>query len=291
MAGMTIILLPQGQVADVKSFGQQTLETAMGLDRLFRIYSMSKPITGVATMQLYEKGKRQLDDPVSKHAPELAPLKALTWDADGKVVTDAAAKAVRPTPTQLPTMRQLISHTAGFGHGPAGTIRLTAPSARLASSLGEPRRYDEEIAAISRLYEAGTRWSYSIVVDIQGYPAEKLSGQNLGDYLKQHVTGPMGMTDMAFYVTPDKKARFAEVYRWVREQNKFVMNPPRTDRGSFEDPRGSSRAGAASSVRHTTTRASARRSREGRDRRSANSEAGNRRVDDPQSHRRSAGVG
>ena len=82
----------------------------------------------------------------------------------------------------------------------------------------------------------GRRWSYSIAVDIQGYLVQKLSGQKFSDYLKQHVTGPMGMTDTAFYVTPDKKARFAEVYRWDREQNKLVMNPPRTDRGSFEDP-------------------------------------------------------
>jgi CubicO group peptidase (beta-lactamase class C family) len=92
------------------------------------------------------------------------------------------------------------------------------------------------IAKIPLLYEPGTKWSYSVAVDIQGYLVQKMSGQKFGDYLKQHVTGPMGMTDTAFYVTPDKKARFTEVYRWDREQNKLVMNQPRTDRGGYEDP-------------------------------------------------------
>ena len=94
----------------------------------------------------------------------------------------------------------------------------------------------KKIAGIPLLYEPGTKWSYSVAVDIQGYLVQKLSGQKFGDYLKQHVTGPIGMTDTAFYVTPDRKARFAEVYRWDREQNKLVMNAPRTDRGGYEDP-------------------------------------------------------
>ena len=83
-AGMTIILIRHGQVADFKSFGKATPDKPMANDSLFRIYSMSKPITGVAMMQLYEQGKWQLDDPVTKYAPELAGLKELTWDKDGK---------------------------------------------------------------------------------------------------------------------------------------------------------------------------------------------------------------
>jgi CubicO group peptidase (beta-lactamase class C family) len=236
-AGMTIILIRHGQVADFKSFGQQTPNTAMALDSLFRIYSMSKPITGVALMQLFEQGKWQLDDPISKHAPELANLKALTWDKDGKVVTDADGKPVLMTPNKAPTMRQLMSHTAGFGYGLSGddpVNRAFRENRVLASAnLDEMMK---KVADIPLLYEPGTRWSYSIAVDIQGYLVQKLTGQKFSDYLEQHVTGPMGMTDTAFYVAPEKKARFAEVYRWDREQNKLVMNAPRTDRGSFEDP-------------------------------------------------------
>ncbi len=236
-AGMTIILIRNGQVADFKSFGQQTPDTEMALDSLFRIYSMSKPITGVALMQLYEQGKWQLDDPIGKHAPELAHLKALTWDKDGKVVTDADGKPVLTTPKTPPTMRQLMSHTAGFGYGLAGddpVNRAFRDDRVLASAnLDEMMK---KVAAIPLLYEPGTKWSYSIAVDIQGYLVQKLSGQKFGDYLKQHVTGPMGMTDTMFFVTPDRKARFAEVYRWDREQKKLVMNAARTDRGGYEDP-------------------------------------------------------
>ena len=236
-AGMTIMLIRHGQVADFKSFGQQTPDKPMALDSLFRIYSMSKPITGVAMMQLYEQSKWQLDDPITKHAPELANLKELTWDKDGKVVTGADGKAVLTSPKKPATMRQLMSHTAGFGYGLSGDdpVNKAFRDERVLAS----RDLDEmmkKVAGIPLLYEPGTRWSYSVAVDIQGYLVQKLSGQKFGEYLKERVTGPIGMADTAFYVTSDRKPRFTEVYRWDREQNKLVMNVPRTDRGGFEDP-------------------------------------------------------
>src|SRR5262245_19144039 len=234
-AGMTIILIRHGQVADFKSFGRQTTEKPMALDSLFRIYSMSKPITGVAMMQLYEQGKWQLDDPITKHAPELAGLKELTWGADGKPVLGADGKPVLATTKRPATMRQLMSHTSGFGYGLAGTdpVNQAFRDDRVlaSSNLDEMMK---KIAAIPLLYEPGARWSYSVAVDIQGYLVQKLSGQKFGDYLKQHVTGPIGMTDTAFYVTADRKPRFTEVYHWHR--GKLVMNTARTDRGSYEDP-------------------------------------------------------
>ncbi len=236
-AGMTIIVLRHGQVADFKSFGKQTTDKPMTNDSLFRIYSMSKPITGVAMMQLYEQGKWQLDDPITKHAPELAGLKELTWESDGKVVVDAAGKPVLTTPKQPATMRQLMSHTAGFGYGLSGddpANKAFRDDRVLASAnLDEMMK---KIATIPLLYEPGTRWSYSVAVDIQGYLVQKLSGQKFGDYLQAHVTGPIGMNDTAFFVSPDRKARFTEVYHWDREQNALVMNPSRADRGGFEDP-------------------------------------------------------
>ncbi|HJZ72224.1 MAG TPA: serine hydrolase domain-containing protein [Vicinamibacterales bacterium] len=236
-AGMTIILLRHGQVADFKSFGQATPNKAMALDSLFRIYSMSKPITGVAMMQLYEQGKWQLDDPITKYAPELANLKELTWDKDGKVVMGADGKPVLTAPKKPATMRQLMSHTAGFGYGLSGDDPANK-AFRDERVLGS-QNLDEmmqKIVGIPLLYEPGTKWSYSVAVDIQGYLVQKLSGQKFGEYLKAHVTGPIGMSDTAFFVSPDRKARFTEVYHWDRQQNTLVMNVPRTDRGGFEDP-------------------------------------------------------
>ena len=236
-AGMTILLLRHGQVADFKTFGQQTPDKPMALDSLFRIYSMSKPITGVAMMQLYEQGKWQLDDPITKHAPELANLKVLTRDKDGNVVTTADGKPVLTSPKKPATMRQLMSHTAGFAYGLAGddpANKAFRDERVLASQdLDEMMK---KIAGIPLLYEPGTKWSYSVAVDIQGYLVQKLSGQKFGDYLKAHVFGPIGMTDTAFYVSPDRKSRFTEVYHWDRDKNQLVMNVPRTDRGGYEDP-------------------------------------------------------
>src|SRR5262245_34604712 len=236
-AGMTIILIRHGQVADFKSFGQQTPTTPMALDSLFRIYSMSKPITGVAMMQLYERGKWQLDDPITKYAPELAALKVLTWGPDGKAAIGADGKPVLTSPKKPATMRQLMSHTAGFAYGLGGDDPANK-AFRDERVLGS-QNLDEmikKIAGIPLLYEPGTKWSYSVAVDIQGYLVQKLSGQRFGAYLKDHVTGPIGMTDTAFFVAPDRKPRFAEVYHWDREKNQLVMNVPRTDRGGFEDP-------------------------------------------------------
>jgi CubicO group peptidase (beta-lactamase class C family) len=236
-AGMTILLLRHGQVADFKSFGRQTADKPMALDSLFRIYSMSKPITGVAMMQLYEQGKWQLDDPISKHAPELATLKALTWDKDGKPILGADGKAVLTTPAKPPTMRQLMSHTAGFGYGLGGddpVNKAFRDEGVLASKdLDEMMR---KVVNIPLLYEPGVKWSYSVAVDIQGYLVQKLSGQKFGDYLKAHVTGPLGMGDTAFYVTPDRKARFTDVYHWDRQQNGLVVNVVRPDRPGYDDP-------------------------------------------------------
>jgi CubicO group peptidase (beta-lactamase class C family) len=236
-AGMTIILIRHGQVADFKSFGQQTPGRPMARDSLFRIYSMSKPVTGVAMMQLYEQGKWQLDDPVARYVPEFASIKELTWDKDGKVVTGADGAPVLTTPRKPPTMRQLMSHTAGLGYGLSGSdpVNKAFRDEGVLSSkdLDEMMR---KIEGIPLLYEPGTKWSYSVAVDIQGYLVQKLSGRKFGDYLREHVTGPMGMTDTAFYVTPDRKARFTDVYHWDREQNKLVINPVRPDRPGFDDP-------------------------------------------------------
>jgi CubicO group peptidase (beta-lactamase class C family) len=236
-AGMTYILVRHGQVADFKAIGQQTPDKAMTLESLFRIYSMSKPITGVAMMQLYEQGKWKLDDPITKYAPELAGLKALTRGADGKPVMGADGQPVLTTLKAPPTMRQLMSHTAGFGYGLSGDDPVNAAfrTERVLASEDLDVMM-KKIAGIPLLYEPGTKWSYSVAVDIQGYLVQKLSGQKFGEYLKARVTGPIGMTDTAFYVTPDRKARFTEVYHWDRTENKLVVNPSRTDRGSFEDP-------------------------------------------------------
>ncbi len=240
VAGMVTLLARGGEIAQFKAYGVQSGDPASGApmtkDSLFRIYSMSKPITGVALMQLYEEGKFTLDDPVTKFIPELANLKLLTWDKDGKVVMKGG-KPVLVNPSRPATMRELMSHTAGFAYGLCCEDPANAAfrdQAVLASgSLGEMMT---KIEGIPLLYEPGTRWSYSVAVDIQGYLVQKLSGQKFGDYLKEHVFTPLGMNDTSFYVHPEQAARFADVYHWDKDQKKLVRNPDRPDRPGFDNP-------------------------------------------------------
>lgn len=236
VAGMVTILVKDGDVAQFKAYGLAGGDRPMTQDSLFRIYSMSKPITGVAMMQLYEQGKWQLDDPVTKYAPELANLRELTWK-DGKPVLDKSGKPVLATPKRPPTMRELMTHTAGFGYGLSGDDPVN--KAFRDEGVLASKDLDElmqKVSSIPLLYEPGTRWSYSVAVDIQGYLVQKLSGQKFGDYLKEHVLTPLGMNDTAFYVAPDKVSRFTDVYHWDKTEGKLVANPDRPDRPGFTDP-------------------------------------------------------
>lgn len=240
VAGMVYILGKGGEIAAFNSHGIQSGDPRTGTpitkDTLFRIYSMTKPITGVAMMQLYEQGKWAMEDPVSKHVPELAGLKVLTWK-DGKPVMGADGKPVLAAASAEPTMRQLMSHTAGFGYGLSGDDPVN--SAFRDSGVLVSKDLQEMIGKIKDIpliYDPGSRWYYSVGVDIQGYIVEKLSGQKLGEYMKQHIFTPLGMNDTAFYVAEADKGRFADVYSWPKDATALAVLPERPDRPSFLDP-------------------------------------------------------
>lgn len=239
VAGVTYILGKGGDIAAFKSHGIQSGDPKTGApmtnDSMFRIYSMSKPITGVAMMQLYEKGLWTMDDPVSKHVPELAGLKVLSWK-DGKVEM-AGGKPVTVAASHEPTMKELMSHTGGFAYGLSGddpandAFRKTAvlASANLEEMIGK-------IKDIPLIYDPGSRWYYSVSVDIQGYIVQKLSGQKFGEYLKANVFTPLGMNDTSFFVTEANKPRFTDVYHWDKDAKALVKNEDRPDRPGFTDP-------------------------------------------------------
>jgi CubicO group peptidase (beta-lactamase class C family) len=239
VAGMTYILAKGGDIAAFNAFGVQSGDPKTGApmttDSLFRIYSMTKPITGVAMMQLYEKGLWQMDDPVSKHVPELAGLKVLAWK-DGKPEMQGG-KPVLVAASAEPTMKQLMSHTAGFGYGLSGDDPVNSAfrdTAVLASKDLEEMM--TKIKDIPLIYDPGSRWYYSVGVDIQGYIVQKLSGQKFGEYLKANIFTPLGMNDTAFFVSEDKKPRFADVYRWDKDAKTLMKNEERPDRPGFTDP-------------------------------------------------------
>lgn len=236
--GIVTMILKDGEVAQIKAYGIRNGDpktgTPMTTDTIFRIYSMTKPVTGVALMQLYEQGKFQLDDPISKYAPELANVKVLTWK-DGKPVMKGG-KPVLADPTAPPTMRQLMSHTAGFGYGVLGGEDPVNKAYREQNVITS-KNLDEmmaKLANIPLLYDPGTRWVYSASVDVQGYIVQKISGQKFGDYLQANIFTPLSMTETSFTLPDDKKERFAEVYGWNKDKKALQINPQRNDITHYE---------------------------------------------------------
>ncbi len=232
VAGMVWLLAKDGEVATFETTGLARVDdqAPMQLDSLFRIYSMTKPVTGVALMKLHEQGLWEFDDPVDKHVPELANLRIMSsYNDDGEMEL--------LSPSREPTMRELLNHSAGFGYGLSGSDPVNSKfrdTAVLASA--DLDELIEKVADIPLLFQPGEQWSYSVAVDIQGYIVQKLSAMPFGEFLEQEIFQPLAMDDTRFYVKPEDISRFAEVHNWDAERNRLVQRPHRTDRPSYLDP-------------------------------------------------------
>lgn len=196
LAGVVTLLARKGKVVNLDAYGKQDASAAapMATDSIFRIASMTKPITGVAMMQLWEQGKWKLDDPVAKHIPQFAGLKVKT--AAGLV--DQA---------QPMTMAQLMSHTAGFG------VSSLYADKNLAET--DLQGMIDKLAALPLASQPGTDWAYGPVVNIQGYVVEKLSGMDLASYFQKHLFDPLKMPDTQFWVDSSKTARVVRVHTYA----------------------------------------------------------------------------
>jgi CubicO group peptidase (beta-lactamase class C family) len=210
LAGITTMIARHGKVVDFQTFGYQNLETKtpMAKDTIFRIYSMTKPITGVALMMLFEEGKFRLSDPVEKYIPEFHDIKVAAGDgADGPILEDS---------THPITIRELMSHTAGFSYGIFSDSQVDKMY-RDASVLDPDSTLKDMVTKLGKIplrQQPGTKWHYSVAVDVQGYLVEVLSGQPFDRFLQERLFAPLGMTDTAFSVPADKAKRFAQVYNY-----------------------------------------------------------------------------
>ncbi|TNE63244.1 MAG: class A beta-lactamase-related serine hydrolase [Alphaproteobacteria bacterium] len=209
LAGLTTLVARHGKVVQFETYGQQDKEagTAMADDTIFRIYSMTKPITGVALMSLYEEGKFQLDDPVAKYLPEFADAVVYKATAeDGTVETEPAKRPI--------TIRDLMRHTAGLTYGIFGNTAVD----QLYRARGvvdfntDLASFVTKLADQPLLYQPGDKWVYSFAVDVQGRLVEVLAGQSLDQVFAERIFGPLGMKDTAFATGADKADRLAVMY-------------------------------------------------------------------------------
>jgi CubicO group peptidase (beta-lactamase class C family) len=212
VAGILTMLVRHGKIVDLHLHGVKSIATGAPItrDTIFRMYSQTKPMVGVAMMILFEEGRWRLEDPITKYIPEFANLKVMSG-------VDSKGQPILEDMKRPPNMRELMTHTAGFGYGlrSGDPVNDAFRDQKVLSSNGLQDMIDK-IAKIPLLFQPGTRWSYSAAVDIQGYIIEKLSGQRLGDYMADHIFKPLRMKDTGFFTPPSQAARLSAVY---------VMNP------------------------------------------------------------------
>lgn len=221
LAGIDMLIYQDGEVVHRKLTGYQNLEsrTPLAEDTLYKIFSLTKLITGTALLMQYDQGKFQLDDPVEQYLPQLKGLQVASEDGpDGQPITEPAQHPV--------TIRELMNHTAGFTYGRFSESQVDAlyvkediqnPDTTLADMM-------EKLARIPLRQQPGTQWHYSISVDIQARLVEVLSGMTFDAFLEQNVFQPLGMKDTGFYVPAEKAARLAVSYQPTEEGLKPMPN-------------------------------------------------------------------
>ncbi|HEY4312720.1 MAG TPA: serine hydrolase domain-containing protein [Pirellulales bacterium] len=208
LAGIVLLVARDGKVAFSGAYGKMDIEAGLPMkrDALFRIYSMTKPITGAALMTLYDQGRFDLDDPVAKYLPAFAGVKVFAGEDGGTV---KLADLQRPI-----TIRDLMRHTAGMAYGlmPASPVDEMYKEAKILDRTKTLDNMVERLVKLPLAVQPGEKWMYSIAVDVQGKLIEALSGKSLDEYFAERIFQPLAMNDTAFYVPADKLDRMTVNY-------------------------------------------------------------------------------
>ena len=208
IAGVSALIYEHNQEVYFNAFGSADRENNIPMSRntIVQIYSMTKPITGVALMQLYEKGKFKLDDPLSKYVPEFENTKVFKEvDDEGNIQLEEVNRPI--------TIRDITRHTAGFANDRnipgLGELLDEADPGNRNNTLSQ---FAQKLARVPLSFQPGTQWYYGPSVDVQAYLVEKLSGQSYDTYLKEHIFEPLGMDETGYYVSEENRSRFAASY-------------------------------------------------------------------------------
>lgn len=227
MVGGMGVIARNGKIIYQQTYGLADREEnrIMEDDAIYRIYSMSKPITGVALMMLYEEGKFRLNDPIAMYMPEFANLQVATSTAGTNIVSDGTtSRTVGSGDESLigkwrkaarqPTIRDLLRHTAGMTYGVFGNTEVDQLY-RKAGLLGDTTlaEFTKALGQLPLQYDPGSQWHYSVSVDVQGRLVEVLSGMSFGEFLKQRIFEPLDMPDTDFQVNEGNKDRLTQMYK------------------------------------------------------------------------------
>lgn len=211
LPGFVIAVARDGKIGYFEAWGMRDVERSkpMTPDTIFRMYSMTKPITGAAVMTLVDAGKISLDDPVSKYIPEFKDMKVLVEKADGTTELVAAERPI--------TIKHLMTHTSGlvyglFDSGKLGEIYREKDINSDGSAGITLEEFAKRTAGVPLKSQPGVEWHYGVNMDILGRVVEVVSGKRYGDYLQEKIFGPLGMKDAGFSVPAGKADRLASNY-------------------------------------------------------------------------------
>ena len=221
IAGVSALVFEKGNEVYFNAFGKSDIEANTPMDRntLVRIFSMTKPVTGVALMSLYEKGAFQLDDPLSKYLPEFATMQVY-------VGMDAAGQPLLEKPKREISVRDITRHTAGFAGNPdtttyVGRLLKQADPMNLENTLSE---MGAKLARVPLVFHPGEQWSYGISVDVQALLVERLAGKPFQQYVQETILTPLKMQNTRYVVPSEDKNRFAAVYTLNKNKLDRVRN-------------------------------------------------------------------
>ena len=209
VAGVSALIYEKNKEAYYNAFGFADREAAVPMDRntIVRIYSMTKPVTGVALMQLHEKEAFQLDDPLEKYAPEFANMKVFVGeDPSGKPILEPVKRPI--------TIRDLTRHTAGFVNGDTkGGLQKIQAEVRPMNPENTLAEMAKKLGSLPLMFHPGEQWSYGLSVDVQAFLVERLSGKPFDQYLKENIFKPLGMSSTRYVVPANDMKNLAAVYR------------------------------------------------------------------------------
>lgn len=234
LPGTLTLVAQRGEIAYVKAQGLMDVERnkAMCRDTIFRIYSMTKPITSIAMMQLYEQGRFLLDDPVHKYIPGWKNLKVYKSGVYPDFITTPA--------TSVMTIRDLFTHMSGLTYGFMQRTNVDAAYRELKLDGSKSLTLETLVSQLAELpleFSPGTAWNYSVATDVLGYLVQLLADQPFDEYLHERIFEPLGMVDTGFQVTDDQLERFAACYQYQSGNQFKLQDDPATSvfrrKGSF----------------------------------------------------------